>query len=117
MRFHRKSITSILFLSFLYCLPAPQAEAVKLVERPLAFMHVNVLPMTGDGVWDDQIVVVEKGRIARVGPAASVWPPSNALLIDGRGKYLNERCSLPWRPIQVSPIGVARFSLSGDCAL
>jgi imidazolonepropionase-like amidohydrolase len=39
-------------------------------------------------VLRDQTVIVENGRIARVGPAASVNAPANATVVDGRGKYL-----------------------------
>ena len=57
-------------------------------QRPLAFVHVNVIPMTRDGLLKDQTVVVERGKITRVGPSASTRLPRNARRIDGRGKYL-----------------------------
>ncbi|HWS85858.1 MAG TPA: amidohydrolase family protein [Pyrinomonadaceae bacterium] len=64
------------------------AAAVVPERRPLAFVGVNVVSMTRDGLSKDQTVVVEGGRITRVGPSASVRPPRNARRIDGRGKYL-----------------------------
>lgn len=55
----------------------------------LAFTSVNVLPMTeGEPMLRDRTVLVENGRIAAVGPAASVRVPGHAVRIDGRGKYL-----------------------------
>ena len=55
----------------------------------VAFTSVNVLPMTaGEPVLRDQDVLVEDGRIAAVGPSASVPIPRHAVRIDGRGKYL-----------------------------
>jgi imidazolonepropionase-like amidohydrolase len=44
--------------------------------------------MTRGGLLKDQTVVVEGGKITRVGPSASTRPPRNARRIDGRGKYL-----------------------------
>ena len=57
-------------------------------QRPLAFVRVNVIPMIQDGVLRDQTVIVERDKITRIGPSASVRLPRNAQRIDGRGKYL-----------------------------
>ena len=54
----------------------------------VAFTNVNVVPMDADRVLADQTVVVRDGRIAEVGPAASVRVPAGARRVDGRGKYL-----------------------------
>jgi hypothetical protein len=88
MRFYRKLIATVFFLLVASSSTVPRDKAVSPSERPLAFMHVDVIPVTGEGVLKDQTVVVRKGRIERLGPSASVRPPSNARLIDGRGKYL-----------------------------
>jgi len=55
---------------------------------PVAFTHVKLFDADGLRFLDDRTVVVDKGVIAAVGPAASVKVPANAQLIDGRGKAL-----------------------------
>jgi imidazolonepropionase-like amidohydrolase len=75
-------------LLFAMCPSAPTSEADTPDVRPLAFVHVTVIPMTRDGVLKDQTVIIERDRIAQIGPAASIRLPRNARQIDGRGKYL-----------------------------
>lgn len=54
-----------------------------------AFMSVTVVPMTaGDPILRNQTVLVEAGRIAAIGPSASVRIPRHAIRINGRGKFL-----------------------------
>ena len=53
-----------------------------------AFVGVHVLPMTGDGVLENQTVVVEGDRITRVGPSGEVDVPRGATRIEGEGRYL-----------------------------
>ena len=55
---------------------------------PVAFVDVAVIPMDRERILEHQTVVVRDGRIASVGPAASARIPSDALRVDGRGKYL-----------------------------
>lgn len=55
---------------------------------PVAFVDVTVLPMDRERVLEHQTVVVRDGRIASIGPAASASIPSDALRVDGRGKFL-----------------------------
>ncbi|HJQ36471.1 MAG TPA: hypothetical protein VKB93_04985, partial [Thermoanaerobaculia bacterium] len=57
--------------------------------RTAAIVDVNLISMAGTPrVEAHQTVLVEKGRIARIGPAAEVRVPRGALRIDGRGRYL-----------------------------
>lgn len=49
--------------------------------RPIAFVHVNVVPLATDGVLSDQTVVVEDGRIQAVGRDVAI--PAGATVIDG----------------------------------
>jgi len=51
---------------------------------PVAFVHVNVVPVATDGVRPDQTVVVADGRIQAVGPDVPV--PAGATVIDGHGR-------------------------------
>jgi hypothetical protein len=54
---------------------------------PIAFVHVNVVPLSVDGVLLDQTVLVDAGRIQAVGK--SVVVPAGATVIDGGGtEYL-----------------------------
>jgi hypothetical protein len=57
-------------------------------ERPLAFVGVNVVPMDGERVLEEQTVVVRNGFIAALGPAASITVPPDAERIEGKGRYL-----------------------------
>ena len=67
---------------------AAPLEPVAETTPPYAFTNVDVVSMTSDRVDPDQNVVVADGRIAAVGPAASVAIPPGARVVDGRGKYL-----------------------------
>lgn len=53
-----------------------------------AFVNVNVVPMNGDSVSNDQTVLVRGGRIVEIGPAASVHVPLGAVAVEADGKYL-----------------------------
>lgn len=57
-------------------------------QGSVAFENVNVLPMDRDVLLRDQTVVVQDGRIAAIGPAASTAVPEGATRIDARDKYL-----------------------------
>jgi imidazolonepropionase-like amidohydrolase len=54
----------------------------------VAITNVSVIPMDRERVLADQTVIIERGRVARLGPAASVRPPAGATVVDGRGKFL-----------------------------
>jgi imidazolonepropionase-like amidohydrolase len=54
----------------------------------LAITHVSVIDMTGAAPLADQTVVLQKDRIAAIGPASSVRIPHGAKIVDGSGKFL-----------------------------
>ncbi|CAN5848556.1 amidohydrolase family protein [soil metagenome] len=54
----------------------------------VAFVEVNVIPMDRERVLERQTVIVRNGRIAEIGPAASVRVPAGAQRIEGNGRYL-----------------------------
>src|ERR1043165_6662764 len=57
------------------------------IDTPcLAITHVRVIDGTGAPARADQTLVMTDGRIAALGPAASVSVPAGALVIDGAGK-------------------------------
>jgi len=53
-----------------------------------AITNVTVIPMDRQRILLDQTVIVRDGKIADVGPAASIAIPAGATKIDGRGKFL-----------------------------
>src|ERR1041385_5810410 len=57
------------------------------IDTPgVAITHVRVIDGTGAPARADQTLVITDGRIAALGPAASVSAPAGALVIDGAGK-------------------------------
>src|SRR5437016_2600115 len=66
-------------------------SAVALPTPPrskIAVTHVSVIDCTGGPVKADQTVVVSDGRITAVASASKVTIPSEARVLDGRGKFL-----------------------------
>ncbi|MDX1495375.1 MAG: amidohydrolase family protein, partial [Longimicrobiales bacterium] len=71
-------------LAFAACSQAqPQAA-----PGTIAFVGVNVLPMSQPGVVEDQTVVVVGDVITEVGPSDQVVVGEGATVIDGEGRYL-----------------------------
>jgi imidazolonepropionase-like amidohydrolase len=66
--------------------PALAHSLPKTPAGPVAFAHVRAF--VGDHYADDQTVVVDKGVITAVGPAASTTVPSGALVIEGKNQTL-----------------------------
>ncbi len=57
-------------------------------DREIVFTAVNVVPMDGERLLRNQTVVVKEGRIAEIGSQGKVRYAGNALVIDGKGRYL-----------------------------
>lgn len=55
--------------------------------RPTAFTGARIIPIAGPEI-PDGVLVVERGRIVAVGPAASTPLPAGALTVDARGKVI-----------------------------
>ncbi len=53
-----------------------------------AFVDVAVIPMDTERTLRHQTVLIREGRIAALGPAATLPVPPGAVRIDGRGRYL-----------------------------
>lgn len=64
------------------------ALALQGSEPVVAFVDVQVIPMSSEGILDHQTVIVRGNRIVEVGPAGQVKAPAGATIVDGRGKYL-----------------------------
>lgn len=65
------------------CAARPQAA-----PGTIAFVGVDVLPMSAPGVQEDRTVVVVDGVITEVGPADEIVIGEGATIIDGEGRYL-----------------------------
>lgn len=88
MPLEMKLISLLAFLLFASYASSLQAYIAPPAQRPLAFVHVNVIPMTDDSILKDQTVIVEGGKITRIGAASSVHIPRNVLQVPARDKYL-----------------------------
>jgi imidazolonepropionase-like amidohydrolase len=69
-------------------MPALARSLAKNPSTPVAFTGVKLFDADGLRFLDDQTVVVDKGLIVAVGPAAETKPPAGAQIIDGKGKTL-----------------------------
>jgi len=77
-------LTPSIALALVPFLQAPTTD-----EPPaLAFVGVHVLPMTDERVLADQTVLVEHGRISRIGPTAEVELPAGSARVEGHGRWL-----------------------------
>jgi cytosine/adenosine deaminase-related metal-dependent hydrolase len=56
--------------------------------QPVAFVHVNLIPMDRDHALADQTVLVRGDRIVAVGAAAAIAVSADATIVDGAGHYL-----------------------------
>src|SRR6185437_3188834 len=81
MRIHR---LAILLSAALCCAQAIAAAA----PNQLVLTHVTLIDATGRSPQTDQTVVIEKGRIVSIVPAAGAKLPKNARVVDATGKTL-----------------------------
>ena len=73
---------------FLLCVAAVGSDHASAAEAPYAFVNVNVLPMDSAVVLASQTVIIEDGRISRIGPADEIRLPLGTQEIRGDGLYL-----------------------------
>jgi hypothetical protein len=57
-------------------------------EQLIAFVDVNLIPMTEEVVLENHTVLVGGNQIIKIGPTDNVRVPRNALVINGSGRYL-----------------------------
>ncbi|HEX3652878.1 MAG TPA: amidohydrolase family protein [Rhizomicrobium sp.] len=67
--------------------PVIRNAVLKTPAGPVAFSHVRAF-VDGKRFAEDQTVIVDRGKITKVGPAAAVAVPANAQVIDGKGETL-----------------------------
>lgn len=58
------------------------------LAETLAFINVNVIPMTSDTVLEAQTVIVEGGRIREIGSVDDMRIPEEAVAVDGTDRFL-----------------------------
>jgi imidazolonepropionase-like amidohydrolase len=84
----RPGVAALLLLACA-CPGASRSPELTDTAQPIAFVGVNVVPMSaGDSILLDQTVIVRGDRIAAIGLASVVDVPRDAHRIDVRGKYL-----------------------------
>src|SRR5690348_17542730 len=66
-------------------------QVVAIDTDVVALTHVRVIDGTGAPARADQTVIVRDGRIAQVGPAASISVPAGARVLDLSGKSVIPR--------------------------
>ena len=80
---------SLLFaLTAMSLLVLVSPASVQIKSQTVAFLNVNIVPMSEEQVLRDQTVIIRDGRIVEVGSASTAKVPKDAVRIDGRGKYL-----------------------------
>src|SRR5215211_7050258 len=57
-------------------------------DKPLAITHVTIIDVTGAPPKDDMTVVIEHGRIARIGKSKKLRAPKDAQEVDATVKFL-----------------------------
>jgi len=71
------------------CAPGHPTARSHMARADVAFVGVNVLPMTSaDAILLDRTVLVRDGHISAIGPAATVKLPPRTVRLDARGQYL-----------------------------
>jgi imidazolonepropionase-like amidohydrolase len=57
-------------------------------QKPLAFLHINLIDATGAPAQPDMTVLISQGRIAAIGKTGRVSIPADAQRLDATGKFL-----------------------------
>ena len=65
---------------------APASKFIRENSPVIALRHVQLIDGTGAAAQADQTIVIDHGKIAAVGSAASTNVPAGAKVIDARGK-------------------------------
>ena len=78
---------SLIVLLLLGCCWGRAGRAQKL-PAPIAITNVTVLPMSRQAVLPGQTVLIEQGKIQKIGPVGQLKIPANAVVVNGKGKYL-----------------------------
>src|ERR1700741_2729598 len=74
-----------LAIAALFSVLAPDAFAQ---PRSIVVMNVTVIDATGRTPQERSSVVVSGEWIVAIGPTTAIQPPSNAVVVDGTGKFI-----------------------------
>lgn len=83
-----RSLFTALLLSLTSILANSQPQLVSSAVREVIFEDVNIIPMDKNEVIAHQTVVTRNGRITTIGQYKKVKYTKDALVIDGKGKFL-----------------------------
>jgi imidazolonepropionase-like amidohydrolase len=75
-------------LAAVMLLATPAVASPQTAPPPIAFLHVNLVPMDSDRVLTDHAVVMQGSVITALGPTADVTVPPGAQTIDSHGQWL-----------------------------
>ena len=84
----RALVLQVVLLASLSVAHADTKDWVAYRQPVIAFTHATIVDGTGAAPKADQTLVIDKGRITELGPAASTKVPAGATVIDAHGKTL-----------------------------
>jgi hypothetical protein len=80
---------SLITLLCIACFTACAGQSpVSNAEREVVFINVNVVPMDHERILSNQTVVTKSGRVTAMGDPKKIKYSKQAIVIDGKGKYL-----------------------------
>jgi len=82
----QKITVAMCFIATLVPVRAVAQQYVRPMSPVVALTHVRIIDGTGAPARDDQMLIIEGGRIVQVGAAASVQVPAGATVLDLRGR-------------------------------
>ena len=84
----RALVLLVMLLASLSVAHADTKDWVAYRQPVIAFTHATIVDGTGAAPKADQTLVIDKGRITELGPAASTKVPAGATVIDAHGTTL-----------------------------
>jgi enamidase len=84
----RLTVFGLMLLAVLPAAHADEKDWVAYAQPVIAITHASIVDGTGGAPKLDQTLVIDKGRISELGPAASTTVPTGATVIDAHGKTL-----------------------------
>lgn len=83
-----RSIFAILFSLFILFTACNTQKKTPTQSGDLAFVGVNVLPMTENTVLPDQTLIIRDGKIWKMGSSSSLQLSGEARIVEAKGQYL-----------------------------